>query len=405
MYGQVVNVTGEVDRAFILILGFAVFVLLGITTAMIYFTVKYNRKKHPVAADIDGSTSLEILWTVIPTIIVLLMFYFGWSSFKSMRTVPENAMEVKVKARMWSWVFEYPNGIVSNQLYVPVNRPVKCNLTSVDVIHSFYVPAFRIKMDCVPGMNTYVWFQGDKTGDYDILCAEYCGLRHAYMLSKVHVMEEKDYNAWLNKELNAAKGNSGKDIYERLSCSDCHTMDGTSDIAPSLDNLLGKERVIIVDGKEKTIKIDREYIKKAIIDPESEVVKGFDAIMPPLEDEMSEEELNKLVNFLEKQDGSDKEDKGIDVEALLEEQGCFGCHSSDGSEIAGPTFKGMFGRETIVLIDGKEKKVKVDKDYFISSLKFPEREIVKGYDPIMPAFEELSDEEIKAIIEYLKTLK
>lgn len=404
MYGQVVSVSGEVDKAFILILGFSIFVLLGITTAMIYFSFKYSRKKHPVAADINGSTSLEILWTVIPTIIVLLMFYFGWSSFKGLRTVPKDAMEVKVKARMWSWSFEYPNGYVSKQLYVPVNKAVKCNLTSVDVIHSFYVPAFRVKMDCVPGMNTYVWFKGDRAGDYDILCAEYCGLKHANMLSKVHVLEQAEYDKWLKHEENEISSNNGEAIFERLGCADCHTMDGTSDVAPALNDIAGKTRTVIVDGKEKTIVVDSDYVKKAILDPESEVVKGFEPIMPPLEGEMTAEELDKLVNFLLNQNV--KEDKkGIDGEALLEEEGCFGCHSSDGSEIAGPSFKGIFGRKTEIVRDGKKVIVTIDENYIKESMSKPEKDIVNGFDPIMPAYDQLTEEQVKAIIDYLKTLK
>ena len=407
MYGQTsIDAVGQVDRAFVLILGFSVFMLLVITALMIYFIFRYSRKRHPEAADITGSGWLEVVWTVIPTLIVLLMFYFGWSSFRALRTVPKNAMEVTVKARMWSWVFEYPNGIVSNQLYVPENKPVKLNLTSLDVIHSFYVPAFRIKMDCVPGMKTYAWFNADKTGDYDILCAEYCGARHAYMLSKVHVMEDADYEAWIQKESGVASGVTGKKVYEKYSCSDCNTMDGTSDIAPALNNIAGTTQIVMVNGKEKSITVDADYLKRSIMDPEAEIVKGFQPMMPPFKGEMSKEELNALVKFLLKGEGKAvSETKGIDTDDLVEEQGCLSCHSTDGSVVAGPSFKGIFGRKTVVLRDGKEVTITVDDAYLRTAILNPGKDIVKGFDPIMPTFDSLSEKEVQAIIDWLQKQK
>ncbi len=407
MYGTAnLDAVGSVDRAFVLILGFAIVMLVMITAVMVYFIFRYNRKRHPEPAEIEGSVWLETLWTVIPTLLVMLMFYFGWSGFKALRTVPQGAMEVSVKARMWSWMFEYPNGVVSNQLYVPVNKPVKLNLTSEDVIHSFYVPAFRIKIDCVPGMNTYAWFKADRTGTYDILCAEYCGLRHAYMLSKVKVMETQEYHAWLEKEAHSGASETsqaGKAVYERLGCSDCHTMDGTADIAPALNDIAGATRTVNADGEERQVTVDRAYLKQSILDPETEIVKGFEPMMPSFKDQLSDEDLNALVDYLMGQEKHEAtESKG---ETIVEEQGCLGCHSTDGSEIAGPSFKGIYGRETTVLENGKEVTVTVDDAYLRKSIAYPGAEVVKGYDPIMPGYDSLSEEEMQAILQYLKELK
>lgn len=405
MYGQTnIDVVGKVDQAFILILGFAIVTLLMITAAMVYFIFKYNRKRHPEAADIEGSVLLETIWTVIPTIIVMLMFWFGWSGFKALRTVPEDAMEVGVKARMWSWVFEYPDGVISNQLYVPVNEAVKLNITSEDVIHSLYVPAFRIKMDCVPGLNTYAWFRADRTGEYDILCAEYCGLRHAYMLSKVHVLEKADFQKWLaDKQSPADAAPTGQALYDQFGCADCHAMDGSQDIAPALNDIKGKSQVILVDGVEQTITIDREYLRRAILNPEADLVKGFDALMPPFEGEIEPEQLELMIDFL-LGEAPVVADTGPTGRQVMEEQGCLGCHSSDGSIIIGPSFKGLMTRKVVVLVDGKEMTLPVDEAYIRKSLVEPNAEITSGFEPIMPVYDDLTEEEFQAILEYLNNL-
>jgi cytochrome c oxidase subunit 2 len=176
----------------------SVFFLVLITGLMIYFVFKYSRKKHPKAKNIHGSVPLEILWTVIPTILVLFMFYFGWMGYEEMSTIPEDSMVVNVTAQMWKWSFKYENGRVSDTLYVPVNKPVKVILNSLDVNHSFYIPAFRVKKDVIPGKQNTSWFKANEVGSYPIFCAEYCGLNHSYMYSEVIVLQENNFNTWLN---------------------------------------------------------------------------------------------------------------------------------------------------------------------------------------------------------------
>jgi cytochrome c oxidase subunit 2 len=189
----------QVDNEFILTVAISVFFLLLITVAMIYFVIRYRKSKNPVASNITGNTTLEVLWTIIPLALCLLIFYYGWAGFKTMRNVPSDALTIKVTARMWRWSFEYPNKKQSDSLlYVPLNKPIKCEIQSLDVNHSLYMPAYRIKEDAIPGRTNYLWFLPNELGDYDILCAEYCGLNHSYMRGKVIVLPEDEFNKWLN---------------------------------------------------------------------------------------------------------------------------------------------------------------------------------------------------------------
>ncbi|GAB4152568.1 MAG: hypothetical protein Fur0015_15200 [Ignavibacteriales bacterium] len=187
----------NVDSVMLFIVGISVLLLLGITATMIYFVFKYNRKKGHKPVDIHGSVLLETIWIVVPTILVLSMFYYGFMSYKTMRNIPKDAMEIKVTARMWAWQFEYANGKKYDTLYVPVKKNIKLLLKSQDVNHSFYIPAFRIKEDVIASKENYLGFKAEKIGEYDIACAEYCGLNHSMMYSKVKVVSEKDFNTWL----------------------------------------------------------------------------------------------------------------------------------------------------------------------------------------------------------------
>ena len=190
-----------VDDSFIFIVAISAILLIGITAAMIYFVFRYSEKNNPKPdQSITGSTTLEILWTVIPLVLVLAMFFYGYAGFKEMRNVPPDAMVVKVTGKMWFWHFEYDNKRTSDTLlYLPEGKNVKFELQSADVNHSFYVPAFRVKEDCIPGRTNYMWFNATKIGTYDIECAEYCGMNHSYMLGKVIIVPEKEFLAWVSK--------------------------------------------------------------------------------------------------------------------------------------------------------------------------------------------------------------
>lgn len=190
-----------VDQVFWYILGFSVVLLFGITAVMVYFVIRYRRSRHPQPSDIRDNYKLEIIWTVIPTLIALSMFYVGWTSYLGLRTVPEDAMEVQVEAQKFSWLFIYDNDKESeNELVVPKGRAIKLNIVSVDVLHSFFLPAFRVKVDAVKGMPTYAWFFADELGEYDIQCTEYCGVDHSAMVAKLRIVSPEEFESWLAEE-------------------------------------------------------------------------------------------------------------------------------------------------------------------------------------------------------------
>ncbi len=200
MFSGPTSYVETVDTVMFYIVGVSVILLLGITAAMIYFVIKYHRKKGHEPVDIHGSVVLETIWVIIPTILVLSMFYYGYIGYIELRTYPEDSMEINVTARMWEWEFNYANGKKTDTLYVPQGRPIKLLMESVDVNHSFFIPAFRVKEDVIAGKINTVGFKPEQTGDYDIACAEYCGLKHSMMYTKVVVIPENEFNRWYSEE-------------------------------------------------------------------------------------------------------------------------------------------------------------------------------------------------------------
>lgn len=190
------NITTQTDTTFLLIVAVSIVLLLIVSVSMVYFVIRYNKKKNPKASNISGNTRLEILWTAIPTLLVLGMFFSGYVGFKNLRTPPDDAFVVKVTGRMWVWSFEYENGKKSDTLYVPLSKPIKVLITSNDVNHSFYLPDFRVKEDAVPGRVNMLWFKPQQVGTYNIACAEYCGLSHYNMYAKLVVMDDTDFQRW-----------------------------------------------------------------------------------------------------------------------------------------------------------------------------------------------------------------
>jgi cytochrome c oxidase subunit 2 len=288
-----------VDNVFLYILLICVFLLGLITFLMVYFVIRYRRKKHPQPVDIEGSTWLEVAWTVIPTLIVLTMFYYGLTGFEFLRKVPPGAMVVKVIARQWSWLFKYENGIQDPELRVPVGKPVKLLLTSQDVIHGFYAPAFRIKQDVVPGMTNYLWFQPTQLGTYDVMCSQYCGLEHSHMLSKIVVLPEEEFNKWYSskrREMVAKGPPPGYKLYQEKGCVACHSTDGSPRVGPTFKGLLGKSEEVTKDGKEQRMVVNEAFIQDYIENPNVIRVKGYPPIMPKIS--MTKEELSALVDYI-----------------------------------------------------------------------------------------------------------
>jgi cytochrome c oxidase subunit 2 len=300
IFSRGTGLSGEVvNNVFLFILVICVSLFALITFLMVYFVIRYRREKHPRPADIEGSTWLEITWTVIPTLIVLTMFYYGLTGFQFLKKVPEGAMVVKVIARQWSWLFEYENGAKDTELRVPVGKPVKLLLTSQDVIHGFYAPAFRIKQDAVPGMTTYLWFQPTQTGTYDVMCSQYCGLQHSHMLTKILVLSGEEYTKWYQEkeEEVVAKGPTpGEQLYLTKGCAACHSIDGSPRVGPTWKGLYRKSIKVMTEGKERTVIADEAYLRRSIEDPNADISVGYPPIMP--KEKLTEEEMKGLVNYI-----------------------------------------------------------------------------------------------------------
>ena len=189
-----------VDAELLFVVGLSLLVLLGLLIAMIYFIIRYSRKRNPTPSNIEGNVTLEVLWTVIPLGLFMYMFYLGWVGYKTISEIPEGALPIRVTARMWAWSFEYPNGVLGDTLVVPVNTAMKLTLHSLDVNHSLYIPAFRVKKDAIPNRDNTMWFRTPRVASYDIACAEFCGLRHSYMYTKVVAKDSASFEIWYQAE-------------------------------------------------------------------------------------------------------------------------------------------------------------------------------------------------------------
>jgi cytochrome c oxidase subunit 2 len=299
--GGASNLAEGVDKAFVFIFAVAFIFIIGITAFMIFMVIRYSRKKNKPAMQFTGSTKLEVIWTVIPTILVMLMFYYGWIGFAPMRQVPDDAMEVTAIGRMWEWEFDYGDGKLSKELIIPVNKPVKLNLRSEDVNHSLFIPAFRVKEDVVPGYNNFLWFTPLYVGEYEILCTEYCGLLHSSMLSKAIVVTEDDYNGWIADliPLGNIPEHPGLTLLKNTGCLACHSLDGGKLVGPSFKGLYESEKIVITDGTERTIVADEAYLSRSVTNPDSDLVKGFSkGLMQSYADELTPDEIKEMTAYL-----------------------------------------------------------------------------------------------------------
>lgn len=303
---QASNFVKGVDTTFLIILGISFFFLIFLTVLMLVFIYKYNRKRHPKATQIEGSTKLEIIWTVIPLLLTLLMFYFGWAGYKPMTKVPDDAMEITVYGRMWNFMFEYENGKRTDTLYLPKDKPVKLNLVAMDVLHSLYIPAFRVKQDMVPGKeNNFMWFEPQKEGTFELYCAEYCGLQHSFMYSYVKVIEDTAFQSWMVDttqvvaETLESPTATGRRIMQNIGCFACHTIDGNKLVGPSFKGIWGEEVTVTTGGKKRQVVVDEEYIRRSIYDPNADIVEGFNrGLMLSYEGQLSEEDVENIIEYL-----------------------------------------------------------------------------------------------------------
>ena len=289
------TMAGKVDALFIFLLVLCGFMAISIFIMLFVFAVKYRRSKHRDAEQIEGSNALELTWTGAPLVIFIGIFIWGGILYFMERTPPDDSAEIYTVAKQWMWKFQHLEGQREiNQLHVPVGRDVKMIMTSQDVIHSFFVPEFRIKQDVLPGRYTVAWFRATKAGTYHLFCAEYCGTAHSGMIGDVVVMEPAAYEQWLSGSATAPLTETGKQLFLSLGCSTCHRFD-TQGRGPNLIGVFGKP-VLLEDGR--TVTADDNYVRESILAPAAKVVSGFKPIMPTFQGIVSEEQLNALVAYI-----------------------------------------------------------------------------------------------------------
>ncbi len=396
---RLITTTEAIDPVFMFIFGACLVLLAGITVAVIVFVVRYHRSKAPVATSTaDGNLWLEIAWTALPTLLVMAMFWYGWKEYLVLRTVPKGAMEVTATARMWSWSFSYADGRTSPKLYVPVGKPVRVKLISQDVIHGFFLPAFRVKRDVVPGMDNFAWFVADKPGSYDLFCSQYCGTNHSAMITTVEALPEEKFIAWQRQGM-AGGESAGHELLEKHGCLGCHSLDGSPKVGPTLKGIWGRSVTVVTDGKERTLTVDAGYLKRSLLEPNADLVKGFPPVMPSFKGQMSEGEIDAVIADLRAGGAAVAKPDG---RKLAQEKGCLGCHSLDGTAGIGPSFKGILGRREMVVSGGKERLITVDETYLRRSIQEPNADVVKGFQGIMPPYADLKPEELEALVEFLE---
>ena len=288
------------DRVFYLILIICSVLFLLVVGLMTFFVVRYHRRPGRGAEKTASQNMLlEVTWTVIPLLIVAVIFYQGFVAYMRMETAPPDCYDLRVSARQWAWQFIYPNGHVDENLHVPAGEPVRLTMTSEDVIHGLWIPALRVKMDVVPGRYTSVWFQADKPGTYDLLCTEYCGDEHSEMLATVEVLSREDYDAWLKDAANYLKTLSpveaGKILYRRRGCAQCHTVDGTAGTGPTLKGLFGETQKLADGG---TVVVDDNYIRESILEPQAKIVAGYQPVMSTYKGLVSDDDITALIEYI-----------------------------------------------------------------------------------------------------------
>ncbi|HMG54256.1 MAG TPA: cytochrome c oxidase subunit II, partial [Kofleriaceae bacterium] len=305
---KAVNLTADdSDLMYYAVLGLSIFFFFGITGAVVFLVVKYrHRPGHKPEPSPAHNDALEITWTVIPTIICVFLFYYGWNTYVHVVTPPTKAVEINVLAWRWNWQFTHSNGVQDSDLHVPVNTPVRLVMTSKDVLHSFYAPVMRVKQDIIPRRYTYAWFFPTKPGTYRLTCAEYCGTNHSQMgiteggrRAVLVVHEPGGYERYLGDKaalsLNMNPVDLGKMLYEKKGCNACHTLDGSPRVGPSWKAVFGTT-VALSDGS--SVKMDENYIRESMLAPQAKSRPGFPPSMPSFEGQLKEKEIEGLIAFI-----------------------------------------------------------------------------------------------------------
>ncbi|QDT87946.1 Cytochrome c oxidase subunit 2 precursor [Gimesia chilikensis] len=292
------------DSVYFFILYVCTFFFVLIVSLMVLFMVKYRHRPGVEAEKTSThNLTLELSWSVIPTLLTIVMFWVGFTGYIDMRTPPSDSYDINVIAKKWSWAFQYPNGWIESELHIPKGENVTLTMASDDVIHSLWVPAFRTKMDVVPGRYTQEWFKATRAGEYPLMCAEYCGQKHSNMISKVIVHETRgDFDKWLQQASDIHKNKSpveaGEYFYKSRGCIQCHSLDGTPKNGPTFKGLFKSERKF-ADGS--TGVADENYIRQSILEPQSQVVAGFRPIMPTFKGQLTDQDITAIIAFIEAQ--------------------------------------------------------------------------------------------------------
>ena len=297
--------TGGQDNLFYFIYGLSVFFFIVVVGFMVYFAWKYRKKKEGErTTDIHGNTKLEIIWSVIPAVLFIVIFAWGFLDWVKLNQPPQDSLEVKVIGRKWDWLFiDTKSGAETSDLIVPISTPVRLTMVSADVIHGFYVPDFRINRDVLPNQYTVLWFKAEKEGSYPILCTQYCGTKHSQMVRYVRVVSEPEYQ----KAMLAAQGAGltpaqlGKKIFEgKGACASCHDVSKSKvrSVGPPLFGMYNEQQsIILANGKKETVKFDDNYIRESILNPNIRIVVGYPSVMPSYQGQFNDKELNALVEY------------------------------------------------------------------------------------------------------------
>jgi len=291
------TIASGVDTIYLFLVALSLLLSAGIFLAIFYFAVRF-RRRHPgeVPAPVHGSLPLELFWSFTPFVIMMIVFGWGTSLYFRNYNPPAGAMEIFVVGKQWMWKIQHPEGQREiNELHVPVGQPVKLTLATEDVIHSFYVPAFRVKMDAIPGRYTSLWFHATRPGRYHLFCAEYCGNQHSKMGGTVHVLEQPEYEAWIS---GAARGRSmaesGEELFQRLGCFTCHRADMPGR-GPVLEGVFGNP-VTLQDGRR--VIADEAYLRESILNPGVKIVAGYRTRMPTFQGQINEEQLMQIIAYI-----------------------------------------------------------------------------------------------------------
>jgi cytochrome c oxidase subunit 2 len=290
--------SGDVDALYFYISGVTVFFTLLISLVIIFFVIRYRRRNpFEIPRPLEGSTKLETLWSVIPLLIAMSIFVWGAKVYFAQYRPQKNAMEIYVVGKQWMWKFQHSTGQREiNELHIPVGRKIKLIMTTEDVIHDVFIPAFRIKADVVPGRYTTEWFEATRPGRYHLFCAEYCGMNHSGMGGWVVVMEPTEFDNWLSGNANQmSPAAAGQQMFESLGCVSCHGANGEGGRGPALLGLFGSNVSL---GSGQTVRADEGYIRESILNPQAKIVSGFGPIMPSFQGQVNEENLLQLVAYV-----------------------------------------------------------------------------------------------------------